>query len=91
MADYETISEGSHCVRHDMFGQCIYTHNNFSKGNSRLYGMPEKEEKIRGGGESPPKPKPKPDTPLTNGNFDSTGNRDDAHNEGDWNESIIWR
>ena len=65
MADYETISEGSHCVRHDMFGQCIYTHNNFSKGNSRLYGMPEKEEKIRGGGESPPKPKPKPDTPLT--------------------------
>ena len=65
MADYETVSEGSHCVRRDMFGQCIYTHNNFSKGNSRLYGMPEKEEKRQGqGGSKPFAPKPGPDKPL---------------------------
>lgn len=45
MADYETASEGSHCVRRDVFGHCIYTHNNFAKGNSRLNGMPVKENK----------------------------------------------
>jgi len=63
MADYETVSEGSHCVRRDVFGQCIYTHNNFSKGNRRLYGMPQKE--VKGvSGNKPPPPDIGPDEPL---------------------------
>ena len=41
MGDYETSAAGSHCVKRDVFGHCIYSHNTFAKGNSRLGGMPD--------------------------------------------------